>query len=77
MEKTNTDREYAVTVLIACIDFLAKELSVKTDSDSNYLIAQSMLSIVLTLQYSGLERSKSVLETEYGWLIDHLENLIY
>ncbi|MDJ0650293.1 MAG: hypothetical protein QNJ60_16490 [Xenococcaceae cyanobacterium MO_188.B19] len=49
----------------------------KTNSDPNYLVTETMLAKALTLQYQGLERVNSILENDYGWLVDQIENLVY
>ena len=77
MKKNDNDREYAITLLIACIDSLARDLSVKTNTDPNYLVTETMLAKALSLQAQGLERVNSILENDYGWLVDQIENLVY
>ena len=77
MKKNSNDRQYAIMLLIASIDSLARDLSVKTNSYPNYLVTETMLAKALTLQYQGLDRVNSILENDYGWLVDQIENLVY
>ncbi len=77
MNKNKNDREYAIMLLIGCIDSLARDLAVKTDSDPYSLVTEAMLSKALAVQYQGLERVNSILENDYGWLVDQIENLVY
>ncbi len=75
--RNENDREYAIALLVACIDNLARELAIKTDSDPSFLISKIMLTEALSLQYQGWERVNSILESDYGWLVDQIENLVY
>ncbi len=77
MNKHNNDREYAILLLLACIDSLARDLAVKTDLDPQYLITKTMLKKSLVLQRQGLERVSSILKNDHAWLFDHIENLVY
>ncbi len=74
--KDNDDREYVVTLLLGCIDVLSRDLSMHTNINPEYIVTGTMLKQALTIQCQGVDKISSLLESDHGWLIDHIENLV-
>ncbi len=73
----NDDKDYVITLLVACIDALSGELGLKTDIDPRHLVSETLLRQALTIQYQGVSKAYSLLESDYGFLLDSLENLVH
>ena len=77
VRKVGNDKDYAICLLLGCIDTLSRELAVKSDSDPQFIVTEALLKQTFKLQFENISRILALLESDYGWLIDQLENLIY
>ncbi len=71
----NSDKDYVITLLVACIDAVAGELGIKTDTDPQHIVSEALLKQALVIQYQGTSRVYSLLEHDYDFLLDSLEAL--
>lgn len=76
-KQTNNDVDYLVCLLLGCIDSLSRELAVRDQIVPEYIASRYLLEQALNVRYQTTAKIHEVLENDYGWLIDHLENLIY
>ncbi len=76
VNKVGNDKDYAVCLLLGCIDVMSRDLAVKNNLNPEYIVTKCLLEQAINLQYRGTDKVYALLESDYGWLTDHLENLI-
>ena len=68
VKKVGNDRDYAVCLLLGCIDVMSRDLAVKNNVNPEYIVTKCLLEQAINLQYRGTDQVYALLESDYGWL---------
>ncbi len=77
VRKVGNDKDYPICLLLGCIDTLSRELAINKDRDPQFIVTEALLKQTFKLQFESISPILALLESDYGWLIAQLENLIY
>ncbi|MDJ0578312.1 MAG: hypothetical protein QNJ65_24560 [Xenococcaceae cyanobacterium MO_234.B1] len=77
VRKVGNDKDYPICLLLGCIDTLSRELAINKDRDPQFIVTEALLKQTFKLQFETTSPILALLESDYGWLIAQLENLIY